>query len=170
MVIGAGERAALVGTPRYAVNTIRMPFEHAQAAPRLHVPQPDCIIKGAREGTTLVGAPRYLPHVVAMPFEHAQTLPRLHVPQPDRYYQRSQRGHDAGRDSTPSSPLQNRYALRARADIAPSPRPTASPYSHQEPERARRWSGLHATLQTLLMCPSSTRRLRPVSTSHSLTI
>src|SRR5438552_4136157 len=39
-----------------------------------------------------------------------------------------------------------------------------------EPERARRGSALHATLQTQLVWPSRTRRQSPVSRSHSLTV
>src|SRR5437764_435721 len=47
----ARERAALIGAPRYVIDTGRMAFEHAQTAARFYVPQPHGPIIISREGT-----------------------------------------------------------------------------------------------------------------------
>ena len=48
-----------VGTPRHAVDTSGMAFEHAQAAPRRDLPQPHGVVIGPGEGALAVGTPRH---------------------------------------------------------------------------------------------------------------
>ena len=58
----------------------------------------------------------------------------------------------------------------ARASVTNSDRSHTRMPPLASPEKARRSSALHATLLTSLVWPSSTRRQRPVSTSHSRTV
>ena len=53
---GRGVRSALHAT---RPTLSRVAFEHAQAAPRLHVPQPHGLVSRAGEGAALIGAPRH---------------------------------------------------------------------------------------------------------------
>ena len=80
-IVVAGEGAALIGAPRHALNISRVAFEHAQAAPRLDLPQPHGLVIGAGEGAALSALHATL-LTLRMAFEHAQAAPRLHVPQP----------------------------------------------------------------------------------------
>src|SRR5260370_31273009 len=73
-------RAELIGAPRHAPDRISMAFEHAQAAPRLHLPQTHSSVIGGRERAELIGAPRHVPDPACAAFENAQAAPRFHLP------------------------------------------------------------------------------------------
>ena len=106
--------------------------------------------------------PRHAQDAVGVAFEHAQAAARLHVPQPHGLVHCPGERAAGRRDSTPRS-RRCRCGLRARAGTGPTRRPTAA-RSCPRPRRAPAGHrGLHATLQTLAVWPSSTRRQRPLT-------
>ena len=52
----------LIGTPRHALDAICVAFEHADAAPRYRIPQPQAtvVVHGARNGVAAIGAHRQM--------------------------------------------------------------------------------------------------------------